>query len=88
MNFYCRAQSVGIGQFVRCLEDANRKCSYAVPIGSANFCYSPLRPDIAKKPCRKGQQKQMKEPMGKDYHYQDGQDINGRVLPLIYSGSE
>jgi hypothetical protein len=48
MDFSCKAQLVGIGQFTRCLEDAPSKCSYAVPVGSAYFCESPLRVYSAK----------------------------------------
>ena len=37
----CKIQSVGIDNFVRCLEDDPKKCPYALPLGSACFCRSP-----------------------------------------------
>ena len=43
MNFSCKAQWVGIGQFVRCLEHEPQECDYVAFIGNASFCQSPLR---------------------------------------------
>ena len=41
MDFICKSQYTGIGQFVRCLEYKPSKCSFAVPMGSTFFCTSP-----------------------------------------------
>jgi len=47
MKALCKAQNVGVNQFVRCLEDAPSKCSFAFSLGSAHFCNSPHRFQIA-----------------------------------------
>jgi len=47
MNISCKAQSVGVGGFVRCLEDTPSRCSFAFPLGSAYFCNSYHRFQIA-----------------------------------------
>ena len=41
MDFTCKAQYTGIGQFVRCLESNASQCPFAVPLGSTFFCKSP-----------------------------------------------
>ena len=41
MEFNCKAQYTGIGQFVRCLEQGASKCPFGVPLGSTYFCKSP-----------------------------------------------
>ena len=41
MDFTCKAQYTGIGQFVRCLENKPSKCPFALPLGSTFFCKSP-----------------------------------------------
>ena len=42
MDFSCKAQYTGIGQFVRCLEEDNApSCSFAAPLGSTYLCKSP-----------------------------------------------
>ena len=41
MDFICKAQYTGIGQFVRCLEYKAPMCPFAVPLGSTFFCNSP-----------------------------------------------
>ena len=42
MDFSCKAQYTGIGQFVRCLEeDKASSCSFATPLGSTYLCKSP-----------------------------------------------
>lgn len=48
MNVTCKAQSVGVSGFVRCLGEASLRCSYAFPVGSAYFCKSARRIQIAK----------------------------------------
>jgi hypothetical protein len=48
MNVPCKAQSVGISGFVRCLEETPSRCSFAFPLGSAHFCISHYRLQIAK----------------------------------------
>jgi hypothetical protein len=48
MNVPCKAQSVGISGFVRCLEETPSRCSFAFPLGSAHFCISQYRLQIAK----------------------------------------
>lgn len=53
MEFHCKAQFMGIHQFVRCLEDSSLRCSFAIPLGSAFLCNSPFRLDIAKGSLRK-----------------------------------
>ena len=56
LKFHCKAQLVGIGQFVRCLEDFSPRCPFAIPIGTAYFCHSPARLDITKKSFRTEQE--------------------------------
>jgi hypothetical protein len=41
MDFTCKAQHTGIGQFVRCLEHQASGCPFAVPLGGTFFCKSP-----------------------------------------------
>ena len=42
MDFSCKAQYTGIGQFFRCLEDDKASsCSFAAPLGSTYLCKSP-----------------------------------------------
>ena len=67
MKFNCKAQLVGIEQFVRCLEDFSPRCSFAIPVGTAYFCNSPSRLEIAKKLFSREQE----------------EDINDMVLPLF-----
>jgi len=38
----CKGQYVGINHFVRCLEEKPSKCPFAVPLGGAYFCQSPI----------------------------------------------
>lgn len=42
INFNCKAQFLRIGQFTRCLEEMPSGCPFAIPVGSAYFCESPL----------------------------------------------
>ena len=49
MEFLCKAQYVGTGEFVRCLEDLSTRCYFAEPMGSTYFCKSPLRTYLAEK---------------------------------------
>jgi len=48
MNVPCKAQSVGVSGFVRCLEETPSRCSFAFPVGSAHFCSSRYRLQKAK----------------------------------------
>ena len=41
-KFFCKAQYIGIGHFVRCTDDDPSQCSFAVQLGSAYLCQSPL----------------------------------------------
>jgi len=45
MDFKCKRLSIGIGEFVRCLEDGASECPFAVSVGSAVFCTSHYRLD-------------------------------------------
>jgi hypothetical protein len=38
----CKIQSVGIDNFIRCLEDDPSTCPFSVSLGSAYFCQKPL----------------------------------------------
>jgi hypothetical protein len=67
LDFHCKAQLVGIEQFVRCLEDFSPRCSFAISLGTAYFCNNPARLDITKKSFRTEQE----------------EDMNGKVLPLF-----
>jgi hypothetical protein len=43
IDFNCKAQFLGIGQFARCLEEMPSECPFAISLGNAYFCESPLR---------------------------------------------
>ncbi len=45
MDYKCKKLSIGIGAFVRCLEDGASECPFAVSVGSAVFCTSHYRID-------------------------------------------
>ncbi len=67
MNFHCKAQFIGIYQFVRCLEDSTSRCSFAIPLGSAYLCNSPFRLNITKGSLRSDR----------------GEDGNNKVLAIV-----
>jgi len=46
---------MGVGQFVRCLEDAPSRCRYAIPLGSSCFCTNPNRLEIAAMAARRAE---------------------------------
>jgi len=48
MNVPCKAQSVGVSGFVRCLGEASSRCTFAFRVGSAYFCNDPRRLQIVK----------------------------------------
>ena len=39
----CKRQDVGIGSFVRCLEEDPQRCKFAVPLGTAYLCEAPVQ---------------------------------------------
>ncbi len=39
----CKKQDVGIGSFVRCLEEDPQRCKFAVPLGTAYLCEAPVQ---------------------------------------------
>ena len=39
----CKRQDVGIGSFVRCLEEYPQGCKFAVPLGTAYLCEAPVQ---------------------------------------------
>ena len=39
----CKRQGVGIGSFVRCLEEDPQGCKFAVPLGTAYLCEAPVQ---------------------------------------------
>ena len=47
MDFYCKAQYTGIGEFVRCLESKGSMCPFAEPLGSTFLCKSPHWPHFS-----------------------------------------
>ena len=47
MDRKCKKQSIGIGEFVRCIEDDASECPFAVSVGSAFFCIIHLSLDTA-----------------------------------------
>jgi len=45
----CRAEDIGLGTFLICLEGGPKACNFVVLFGDKHFCQCPLRVYIAKK---------------------------------------
>jgi hypothetical protein len=45
----CKAQDVGLGAFLECLEEYPLECTFSVHYGSVSYCTCPLRVYIVKK---------------------------------------
>jgi hypothetical protein len=38
MGFTCKAEDVGLGSFVKCLENENGACPFSMPYADSNYC--------------------------------------------------
>jgi len=45
----CKAQDIGMGQALLCLEKDPQECSFSLPFGQTHYCKCPLRVYIAKR---------------------------------------
>jgi hypothetical protein len=45
----CKAQDIGMGQALLCLEKDAETCSFSLPFGHTRYCKCPLRVYIAKR---------------------------------------
>jgi len=48
-EYLCKAQDVGTGSFLRCMEEDREGCKFLSTVGNAYFCDCPLRKHIIKK---------------------------------------
>ena len=44
----CKAEDIGLGSYLLCINSKSKKCLFAVPFGNGYFCKCPLRVYIAK----------------------------------------
>jgi len=44
----CKAKDNGMEEFVDCLDDNARRCTFAIPFGDGHFCKCPLRVYLSK----------------------------------------